>query len=409
MKRKILIISILLLGMSVFAQNMNMSLMLRDYQRPEGSFTDRLAILEAVRDEGIIGIGDFYHEALQFFLLRASDIRSIEDRRAAEASARILAQGLGEERYREAAQDLWQLVLLFDVVRDVNQGLEMQDALIALGQIGAIEFLPHIIQRLDDLNTQPLTDIETRRRIQRAVVGCVFALEHLADPLGFRPVFFVSIGAYDPSIKAMASVALPNIAEDPSDIIIGIIQNPSNNPDIKNEAFHEMLRTNAPPTSIARVAAAALETGWYFSTTNVAQQRILGEMRKAAIDAIRIYGAASNSIYPDLRRSYFNNYNSTSPDMQEIGKTLDTLSALGTDESVRLLLEIIRGLQDRRQVGPWRVDRERAIYEYALIALGSSGTTMSDAIVLLNNLQHASEFTWTEQSWATNALRGLGL
>ena len=395
--------------MSVFAQNLNMSLMLRDYTRAEGSFTDRLAILEAVRDEGITGIGDFYHEALQFFLLRASDIRSIEDRRAAEASARILAQGLGEEEYIAAAGDLWQLVLLFDVVRDVNQGLEMQDALIALGKIGAIEFLPHIIQRLDDLNTQPLTDIETRRRIQRAVVGCIEALESLADPLGFRPVFFVSIGGYDPSIKALASVALPNIAEDPADIIIGIIQNPSNNAEIKFEALQEMLRTNAPPASIARVAAAALETGWYYTTTNVVHQRILGEMRKAAIDAIRIYGADSNSIYPDLRRSYFNNYTSTSPDMQEIQKTLHTLSALGTDESVRLLLEIIRGLQDRRQVGPWRVDRERAIYELALFSLGSSGTTMSDALVLLNNLQHASEFTWTEQSWATNALRGLGL
>ena len=408
MKRKILFTILISAGMTIFAQDMNMSFMLRDYSRPDSSFAERLFFLEAVRDEELTGIGEFYHEALKFFLLRASDINTIDERRAAEASARILAQGLGMEAYAPAAPELWQLVQLFDVSRDVNQGLEMQDALIALGQVGGTAFLPQIIQRLDDFNTLSLADTETRRRVQRGVVGCIMALETLGDPAGFRPVFFVSIGGYDPSIRAMASVALQNISDDPSDIIIAIIENPANSPEIKYEALEEMLRLDVPDASMARVASAALHVGWNYATSNVLYQRALGEMRKTAIDAIRIYGAADDSIYPNLRQSYFSNYNSTVFDMMEIQKTLHTLSVLGTDQAVEIMLEIIRGLHDRRRVGPWRVERERPIYEFALMALGASGTTSTEAVVLLNNLQHASEHTWTEQNWATSALRALG-
>ena len=426
MKRKLLVIILCLAGMAVFAQDQeqeqaqpqpqpqpqgqsaNMSFFLRDYTMPESTFLQRLGILEEVRNAGLTGIGEFYHEALRFFLLRASDIRTLEDRRAAEASARILAHGLGAEQYHPAAPDLWRLVVLFDVIRDVNQGLEMQDALVALGQVGGIEFLPQIIQRLDDFNTHPLADVETRRRVQRGVVGCIMALEIFQDPAGFRPVFFVSIGGYDPSIKAMASVALPNLVEDPGEIISGIIQNTSNNPTIKYQAFQEMLRTNAPDESKARVAATALATGWTFSTSNTVQQLDLREMRKSAIDAIRVYGVADDSIYANLRRSYVNNFNSAAPDLIEIDKTLRTLGAIGSEEAVELLLEFIRELHTRRRTGPWRIDRERQIFELALLSLGATGTDSMDVRILLNVIRGSGDYTGVEQSWAANAIRALG-
>ena len=396
-------------AMTAFSQNMNMDFMYRDYTRADSSFADRLVVLETVRDAELTGIGEFYHEALRYFLLRSSDIRTIEDRYAAEATARLLAQGLGAEQYTPAAQELWQLAVFYDVVRDPqNQGLEMQDALIALGEIGAMEFLPHIVQRLDDLNTVPLADVETRRRIQRAVVGCINALELLADPAGFRPVFFVSIGAYDPSIRAMASVALPNIMEDPGEIIIGIIQNPANNPPIKYEAFREMLRTNAPDESIARVASAALAIGWTYSTSNAIYIRSLGDLRKSAIDAIRIYGAADDSIYTNLRRSYVNNLAANSPDIIEMEKTLHALAVLGTEEAVELLMEFLRELHNRRLVGPWRVDRERHLFQWVLVCLGASGTDSMDARLLLTTIQRTPEYTGVEQSWAANTMRDLG-
>ena len=415
MKQKVLSILLFFVVMTVFAQNLNMEFVTRDYMRPDSTFTDRLVILENVRNSGITGIGDFYHEALRFFLLRASDIRTNEDRRAAETSARILAQGLGDEEHTAAAPELWQLVRMFDVVYGQNSGIEMQYALIALGQVNGREFLPQIVQRLDDLNTIPIGDVETRRRTQRAVVGCVNALETFGDPSGFRPVFFVAIGPYDPNIKAMASVALPNLLEDPADIIIDIVQNRVITPPgmdriyIIHEALLEMLRTRAPDESMARVAAATLAAGWNYPATGAVNQGNLGNLRKSAIDAVRIYGAADSSVYTNLRRSYTSNFNSVDPDLVEIQKTLHALAVLGTDEAVGMLIEFLTQLHSRRHSGPWRNNFERYIFEWAILCIGASGTSSVEARFLLTTIQRDSVYTWTEQSWAANALSELGM
>jgi hypothetical protein len=289
-------------------------------------------VLRAIQDAGLNGIGEFYHSALKLVLLRTPAIRNMEERNANDASARIICQGLAAEQYSAAAPDLWQAVEVFDVARDYNDGLVMQDAFIALGQVGARNYVSHIVLRLNDFNIQSISDAETRRRVQRAVVGAISALEALRDPAGFRPVFFVSTGSYDPAIKAMASIALPNILDDPGDIISEIIRDASSIPSIKYEAWREMLRSNAPNSSKARVASVALATGWYYSTSNMTYQRNLREMRMSAIDTIRVLGAADNSVYANLDKSYRNNFVNTVPDYEEIKKTIDALSAIQTDE-----------------------------------------------------------------------------
>jgi len=252
MKNILFVLLICFFGMTISAQGVDMSYYTSEYLRPEGNFTERLEVLEAVKDANLTGIGDFYHMALKYLLVKTPDVSNKMERDANDISARILCQGLGAEKYSAAAPELWQTVQYFDVTFDYNQGLVMQDALNALGQVGATEFVPHIVQRLNDFNTQVISDVESKRRVQRAVVGAIYALEALHDPAGFRPVFFVSTGWYDPAIKAIASTTLPNIVEDPGDIISGIIQDPSTVPGIKYEAWREMLRTNAPNSSKAK-------------------------------------------------------------------------------------------------------------------------------------------------------------
>ena len=246
------------------------------------------------------------------------------------------------------------------------------------------------------------------------MVGCVNSLEAFGDPSGFRPVFFVAIGPYDPNIKAMASVALPNLLEDPADIIIDIVQNRVITPPgmdriyIIHEALLEMLRTRAPDESMARVAAATLAAGWNYPAVGAVNQGNLGNLRKSAIDAVRIYGAADNSVYTNLRRSYTSNFNSIDPDLVEIQKTLHALAVLGTDEAVSMLIEFLTQLHSRRHSGPWRNNVERHIFEWAILCLGASGTESVEARFILTTIQRDSVYTWTEQSWAANALRELG-
>jgi hypothetical protein len=283
----------------------------------------------------------------------------------------------------------------------------MQDALVTLGELEARGFLPQIVQALNDLNTRESSDAETRRRMQRAVAGAISALEALHELDGFRPVFFVSIGGYDPSIKNMAYDALPNIVDDPGEIIIQIIQDPSNNPETKFDAFQEMLRTNAPDSSKAKVAAAALGTGWTYSTSNPTLQRASREMRKSAIDTINQYGAADDSVYTFLERSYSNNFVNTVPDYDEIKKTVDALASLKTDQASELLLKFLRDLHGRRQSGVWG-NKERQALQWVVPALGATQTQSQQARQLLTTIQRSSDYTGAEQGWARDALRALG-
>ena len=403
--RILLIIFVCFVGLNAFAQNM--ALLEIEHNRLDATFAERLAVLEVIQDAGITGIGEFYHNALNTLLQRMPDATTSAERQAALASARIIAQRLGAEQHTAAAPDLWRLVLQFDIAQPFNDGIVMQDALTALGQVDGRQFIPHIVQRLTDLNTQVISDAETRRRVQRAVVGCINALETFGDPAGFRPVFLVSIGGYDLAIRNRASIALPNIMDDPGDIISEIIQDPSIPPAIKYEAWREFLRTRAPNESRARVAAIALNTGWTFATNIPVEQRALRSMRVSAIDTIRALGAADDSVYVNLERSYRANFNSPSPDFEEIRRTVACLAAIGSDQAVGLLTDFLRELHNRRRIGPWTA-RERQTFNWVVSGLGDSGTQSQDARMLLATIERSPDYTGAERGWVRNALGALG-
>jgi hypothetical protein len=389
--------------MTVFPQDT--SFYLSDYMRDDGSFEDRLLILEAVSDLGLTGIGEFYHNALKYLFVRMPDIKTKTEQDAAEKSAVILSQGLGAEKYTDAAPELWETVDFFDIVRIANQGNAMQAALIALGQVNGKDYLPPIIQRLNQYNMQTFRN-EAKLRIQMAVVGCVNAIEAFKDISGYKPVFFVYTGSYDPDVKQIAYNALPNIADDPGEVISEIIQDASNNPYIKYEAWREMLRTKAPDSSKAKVAVTAIATSWNYSTSNRSYQSNLLEMRKSAIDIIRQYGTDDKSIYDYLDKSYINNFNIREPDYDEIMLSLNALAALKSDEAVGLLYKYLHELHDRRRNGAWG-DKERRIFQWLISCLEFTGTKSTDVKLLFNTIQRTADYTPFEQGLAKNALAKL--
>jgi hypothetical protein len=407
MKRTIITILVFFIGMTVFAQSASMSYYTEEFNRTGATFVGRLHILENVRNENLTGIGEFYHGALKTLLIKIPDIKTREDWEANETSARMICQALAAEKYAPAAPDIWPLVQYFDIVRDVNDGLAMQEALVALGQTGDKTFVPHIVLVLDDCNTQQTPDVETRRRIQRAVAGSINALEALHEIDGYRPVFFAYVGWYDPAIRTMAYNALPNIVDDPGDVIAEIIMDSSNNPSIKLRAWQEMLRTNAPDSSKAKVAAVALEMGWNYQTYNTALQRDSKAMRMSAIDTIRLIGVSDDSVYPNLNKSYSNNFVNNVPDYDEIRMTIDALAAVKTDNAVNLLLSFLKELNDRRRSGVWG-NKERQCMQFIVPALGATGTKSDEVRILLTTIQRSQDYTGAEQGWARDALRQLG-
>ena len=408
MKQIIITILVCFIGMTVFAQSVDLSYFTEEYNRSIATFIDRLEILETVRNANLSGVGEFYHDALKVLLTKIPDIKTKEEWDAVEASSRLLCQELGNEQYTEAAPELWRLVQYYDIVNYVNDGLAMQDALVAIGKVGDKDYVQHVVLALDDFNTLHSPNVETRRRIQRAAVGAISALEDLHDIDGYRPVFFAYVGWYDPAIRAMASAALPNIVEDPGEVISAIIRDSYNEPSIKLTAWQEMLRTRAPDSSKAKVAATALAAGWSYPTNDPHNQRVLREMRISAINTITQLGVEDDSVYGNLEKSYANNYLSNSPDYEEIRRTIDCLSASKSDESVDILLKFLRDLNERRRVGPWG-NKERLALQLVIPGIGGSQTQSPMVRMLLTTIMRSNDYTGAEQGWARDALRQLGM
>ena len=407
MKRKIITILVFFIGMAIFAQSQDLSYFTEELNRTGATFLDRLHVLENVRDLNLTGIGEFYHGALKTLLNKIPDIKNKEDWDANENTARIALQALAVEKYAPAAPEIWALVQYFDIAHEENDGLAMQDGILALGQTGDQDYVYHIVLVLDDCNTHQTPDFESRRRIQRAASGCIISLEAMHAIEGYRPVFFAYIGWYDPSIRNMAHEALPRIVDDPGEVITEILRDNTNSSNVKLRAWQEMLRTNAPDSSKAKVAAVALEMGWSYPTSNTALQRDSKLMRLSAIDTIRLLGVADDSVYINIDKSYRNSFVSNNPDYEEIKKTIDALSAVKTDEAVALLTSYLRDLNERRRGGVWG-GKERQVMQWIIPALSATGTKSPDARVILIAIQNSQEYTGVEQSWARDALRQLG-
>jgi len=405
MKRIFLFITIsLFCGTIAFSQDM--SYFTERYMSPGGTFAERLVILETIRDEGITGIGDFYHSALRFLLVRSPDIKTTAERVDAEKSVIILARGLGAEKHTASALELWQAAELFDVKGNAYDGDTMRAALIALGQVGGKDFIPQIVYRLNQFNGENVRNPETRRRTQMGVMGCITALETLKDIRGFRSVFFASVGPYDQVVKELAFNALPNIAEDPADAIISIIQEPSSTPDIKLMVWREMFRTNIPDSSKSKVAAAALDTGWLYQTSNRQYQSSLSELRKGAIGIISEFGVSNDSVYTNLDKSYSRNFVSNNADFDEIKAALNALASIKTEQAVNLLNKFLREINERRRTNTWG-NKERQSYELIVNAIGATKTQSVDVRLLLTTISRNSVYTPQERTLASNALTAL--
>ena len=414
MKRIILSITLFVVGMAIFVHGVHaqdLSYYNNLYMRVDSSFADRLVILQAVQQDEVQATPDFYLNALKYLLAKTAEINSKTEQQAAETSVIILAQALGAAKHAEAANDLWTAADYFDVIRDTfrepNEGNAQQAALIALAKVDGKTYIPHIVQRLTDFNTQLHRNAETRRRVQTAVIGCIRALEIFKDISGYRPVFFVYTGGYDTAVKQIAASALPNITDDPCDVVIEIIRDTSIIPPIKLDAWNEMFRTRAPNSSKAKVAAVALEVGWVYNTSNRTWQANLKQLRKNAIEVIRQHGVQGDNVYADLEKSYSANFISNSPDYDEITATLNALSSLKTDEAVELLHKFLKELHARRRSGPWR-DKERQLFEWVVASIGFTGTRSLEVRLTLRTIQMSDQYTAQEKSMAGNALSQLG-
>ncbi|MDR1862301.1 MAG: hypothetical protein LBQ67_00105 [Treponema sp.] len=394
MKRFILFVLLSIIGMAVFAQSEELAIRSAEFDQA-ATITAQLTVTTAVETGNYTGAEAFYAKALHRLIEEYPSISTTNDRDKADKIALKLAPKLGDVKYGAASVDLWQAVMYLP-----NPDAKAA-ALAALGKVDEGKaFLPQVVQLVKDWNTRPQPDRETRDRVERLISGAIIALENYKDPLGYLPVLFVSNGWYMAAVREQALAALPNIEDDPTELLIGAIRSSGYTYEAKIIALNTSENFSPSNEKKASVAAEALAESWRTPLNAPLKQRVSAVMRKQALRMLGRYGSQDGAVYQSINKSYIRAW-----DREERLLAIGALKTMASDESVRLLTGYLRDLTERRLFGPFTV--EDGISARAIIsALGEIGNPA--AMVEVRMVQELDAWNYSNfSSLATNALRKL--
>lgn len=325
--------------------------------RSATTWNERLNILRDVSSSNLDGAGQLYAEALSQLILEQPNLQTTAEKTAADESARLLANLLGDAKYTGAAAYLWK------VVQNFANPLVKADALIALGRVRGTDYLEQVVKILSDLNLSPTSDPESGQKI---AYGAILALEKYKDPSGYLPVFFASTGWYNRRVKEQATASLPYIIDDPSDPLSSILKSSGYGYDVKLIALQKEEESKAPQSSKAAVAVLALSEGWKAATNDIKQRMQLANIRKLSIDMIKRYGSADPAAISLLGQSY-----AMGIDSEERLSSVAALASIGSDAAARTLANFLLDLNKKRQDGNITGEDERTV-RAVIPALGAT-------------------------------------
>ncbi|MCL2880588.1 MAG: hypothetical protein FWF29_10105, partial [Treponema sp.] len=258
-----------------------------------------------------------------------------------ENQAILLASLVGQEKYSGAADDLWKLYNLF------SDPLVKAEALMSLGKIQAVQYLPQVIKVLENLtNNAPGRDHLSGERV---AFGAIIALEKYGNMDGYLPVYFASKGWYNDRVKNQALKSLPLISEDPTERMISVIKSPGYTYDVKLAALQSVDAASVSADSKSQAALAAFNESWLASTNDVRLRGFLNSMRKTSMRMIRENGCSDSAVYPLLEKSYNQFATHAGGDRDEALDAIVTLRTLATDDAVQMLSKFLMNINGRLQ------------------------------------------------------------
>ncbi len=248
----------------------------------------------------------------------------------------LIIKELGELKAGEAAP------VIYMAMKGTRDPYLKKDAIIALGKTGAKSYVPEIAKILQNLSLYRGDSVLAEDSI---AYGCILALEMLKEPEGYRPVFFASLAGFSQKVTEMAERALPNIVEDPSEILKEIIINESSLK-IKLEALKTAKRSGAPDENKIEVASEALNQSLSISTSNVGEQTTLGEMRRMAMEMFIAYEADEKEAVPLIEKTLYMNVH----DSEKV-LVLEVLRVMSNDDAANALNRFLAHQIDREIAG----------------------------------------------------------
>lgn len=322
------------LAASVAAADEMMFIYRRIYQQAE-TFRQKEAAALAVASRDDPGTAAVLEYILDDLLKSGPEVaQGSQDRQIWNGLVRTIVGALGKARYIEAAPLAW------DAYNQSENPLTRAEALIALGNMRALEYAERISLILRNLNFEPVQDREAGEKV---AFGAILALEKLRDPVGFAPVFFASEGWYTRRIRDQALRSLPLLAEDPTEPVRSLLAEESL--DRKLKAFDLHAASTAPNEKKIEIARLALRRGIEIKARDRAEGTKLRDLRIRGLRALVALKAGGGDSTDWIREAYR---------LGETDERLLALQALGTDASdasAHALAEILMDLDAQQRAG----------------------------------------------------------
>jgi HEAT repeat protein len=324
-----------------------------------GDWGQREALLQEVVEEAPASAELFYAAVLQSLFTTYSSV-NVYEQNAADSIARITVEKMGEAKYAAAAADINKVLVT------IKNPAVRSTAMIALGQLQAKEYLPRVIQILEDANNQPVS--QNRQPFEQLAFGAIVALEYFQDEAAYLPVYFAARGWYNEQVKDHARQTLPKISAEPWDLLISIIKGPRYSIENKRDALQTLDESSAEDGKKSEAAGIALAQSWATAINDGFDRENIKEFRKDAIGLLGKYGTEDDSAYKLIEKAYIQG------DVFEKRAVISALSEMADSQAVAMLSRFLQAM-NVKLTDNTLTNSDRAMTRTLIGAIGKTGSS----------------------------------
>ena len=306
---------------------------------------------------------------------------------------KMVVKELGRLKASEAAPLIWQLV------EAVDDPFLKGESIIALGKVGAGQYIVELNMMLRNLNFN-FGNIHDQRGNEIVAYSLVQTLSRLKQPESYSSLFFASTGWYSSrsGVRKKAGEAIIKILDDPTEQLMQILAE-SKAYDIKLTALSAGDKSGASDDNKAAFAVLALKDGLQSSAKNPTEKALLKSLRVKALNMLETLSVKPEEAIPYMERMLTLYRTDRLYDIDEMVDLFETLGTFPGDGSVKAQVAFLAYLTDRKESG--RVIDLR-ISKSSIIAIGNTGNPLG--FEELTNVQYSDSWESSVKREAKNAL-----
>ncbi|MFO7848605.1 MAG: hypothetical protein R6V67_01485 [Spirochaetia bacterium] len=354
--------------------------LLQAYQRNfvRVNLSTKIQILQDAGDNYGEEMGELYMQAVDFYL---DNIGKLQDDATADELAKIAAQLIGENRYREGISRLWDL---FENTESTGIRVTVMHAFGNLLEPG-----DEVQKEIESWLERQNDNFKDGKSVNKQVVGeAVATLGEIGSPSSFTSLFTASMLGYSRRITENSLSALDSLEGDISVLVIDIIEKGS--PDKKLKALEWAVeREDLSREQRGGIATAAVEVG-FERLSSQEETRKLRELRyKAAGQLADLEWSDASTLAVKHFNQTVSEVDTGTVDHQKLLEAIDLLGSMGTHEAavrLSLYLEVVNSYVENG-----REANEQVVLE-VIRNLGKLGDDVAfDHLLLVRYLDYPRE------------------